>query len=120
MRLNLQTWEAQGLRPDAKEGAPAFRFHWNSPFFISPHDPNDAVSRRQQGVQADRKGRQLEAISADLTTQHNERMITTGSSAETHCTIVSLAESTLQKGNSLERGRKSAQGSMAARQEQSL
>ncbi len=44
------------------------------------------------------RGDKWEAISGDLTTNHPEKNATTGSNAETFCTIVSLAESPKQKG----------------------
>ena len=37
-RLDMRTWENRNIRPEAPEGV-KFRFNWNSPILISPHDP---------------------------------------------------------------------------------
>ena len=97
-RLNLTTWEMVGLQPSAKEGAPAFRFNWNSPFFVSPHDPTVLYLGGNRVFKLTDKGDNWRAVSEDLTTQDPKKMLTSGSSAETHCTVVSLAESPVQKG----------------------
>jgi len=39
-RFDLKTGEAKVIRPVPEQGAPAFRFNWNSPILISPHDRN--------------------------------------------------------------------------------
>jgi hypothetical protein len=37
-RLDMRTWESRNIRPEAPEGV-KYRFNWNSPIVISPHDP---------------------------------------------------------------------------------
>jgi photosystem II stability/assembly factor-like uncharacterized protein len=39
LRRNLVTGESKSIRPMEKEGEPRYRFQWNSPIVISPHDP---------------------------------------------------------------------------------
>jgi hypothetical protein len=38
-RINLRNGELRRLRPEPTEGAPRYRFHWNSPLIGSPHKP---------------------------------------------------------------------------------
>jgi photosystem II stability/assembly factor-like uncharacterized protein len=38
-RLNQATGERKSIRPSAPAGEPAYRFDWNSPIEISPHNP---------------------------------------------------------------------------------
>jgi photosystem II stability/assembly factor-like uncharacterized protein len=97
-RVNLLTGEYKGLRPDAKEGQSGLRFNWNSPFFVSPHDPKVLYLGGNHVFKLTNRGDDWARISPDLTTRNPEKMDTTGSSAETHCTVVSLAESPLVKG----------------------
>jgi photosystem II stability/assembly factor-like uncharacterized protein len=39
-RLHLDTGERRIIRPEPKPGQPRYRFDWNSPILISPHDPS--------------------------------------------------------------------------------
>jgi photosystem II stability/assembly factor-like uncharacterized protein len=97
-RIDLSTWQTWNMKPDVKEGAPALRFNWNSPFFVSPHDSNVLYLGGNKVFKLQNKGRETEAISDDLSTKDVNKILTTGSAAETHGTIVALAESPVQKG----------------------
>lgn len=39
-RFNLKTWGRRIIKPEPKEGEERYRFNWNSPLLISPHNPN--------------------------------------------------------------------------------
>src|SRR6202007_294565 len=39
-RYDLKTGEAKVIRPVPEQVSPPFRFNWNSPILISPHDHN--------------------------------------------------------------------------------
>lgn len=97
-RVHLDTGEMRPLRPEAKEGEEAFRFNWNAPFFVSPHDPTTLYLGGNKVFRLSNRGDQWEAISPDLTTRDPEIILTTGSNAETAGTIVALAESSLAPG----------------------
>lgn len=86
------------VAPQQAEGGPRFRFNWNSPFFISPHNPTTLYLGGNYVFRLTDRGAKWERISPDLTTANPEKMETVGSSAETHCTLVSLAESPLREG----------------------
>ncbi len=38
-RLNLKTGERKSLRPEPEDPKETYRFNWNSPILLSPHDP---------------------------------------------------------------------------------
>ena len=97
-RLNLATGKERVLRPAAREGAPEYRFNWNTPFAISPHDPSVLWMGGNHLFRLRERGDRWEVASPDLTTQDPKKMVTAGSGAETHCTIVTLAESPLRPG----------------------
>lgn len=97
-RLNIATGESRNLRPEPREGQNSFRFNWNTPFVISPHDPTVLYMGGNCVFRLTKRGDEWERISPDLTTRDPNKMDTVGSSAETHCTIVSIAESPIEKG----------------------
>ncbi|MCZ6834303.1 MAG: hypothetical protein O7G85_00880, partial [Planctomycetota bacterium] len=97
-RSNLATGEQWNIKPQALEGAPAFRFNWNAPFFLSPHDSTTIYLGGNCVFKLTKGGDAWERISDDLSTKILERVITVGSDAETYGTVVSLAESPLQQG----------------------
>ena len=92
-RLNLRTNQMYAIKPQPKEGTPAFRFNWNSPLAISHFDPTVLYLGGNRLFRLTSRGDRWEAISPDLSTGNPETMITAGSSAETYNTIVSFSES---------------------------
>ena len=97
-RVHLATGKMRYCRPSNKEGEPVFRFNWNSPFQISPHDSSVLWLGGNHLFRLYERGDKWERVSPDLTTKNPDRMVTGGSRAENYCTIVSLAESPLRKG----------------------
>jgi photosystem II stability/assembly factor-like uncharacterized protein len=84
------------------------RFNWNTPFFISPHNPSTIYVGANRVLKSVKRGDELSPISPDLTTRDTMKIRvstrTTGgvtpdvTGAETHATIVSLAESPMRPG----------------------
>src|SRR2546421_3307548 len=84
------------------------RWNWNTPFLISAHNPETFYAGANKVMKSTRRGEDLYPISPDLTTKDSMKirvsMHTTGgitpdvTGAETHCTIVSLAESPVRPG----------------------
>ncbi|HSG46305.1 MAG TPA: hypothetical protein VLA43_00695 [Longimicrobiales bacterium] len=84
------------------------RWNWNTPFFLSAHDPDVFYAAANRVLKSTTLGEDLEPISPDLTGQDPEKIRistrTTGgitldnTGAETHATIVSLEESPLVPG----------------------
>jgi photosystem II stability/assembly factor-like uncharacterized protein len=98
VRIHLDTGETRTLRPEAKEGRPRFRFNWNAPFFISPHEPTTLYLGGNCVFKLTERGDRWRRISEDLSTRDVEKIMAVGSQAETGGTVVSLAESALQAG----------------------
>lgn len=97
-RVHLDTGYRKYIKPSPKEGQPRFRFNWNSPFFISPHEPTTLYLGGNHVFKLTKRGDHWEKISPDLSTRDIEKIETVGSEAETHGTVVSLAESSLAAG----------------------
>jgi len=97
-RIHLDTGERVNLKPASKEGEPIYRFNWNAPFFISPHDPTVLYLGGNHVFKYTERGDRWRKISPDLTTRELAKMISEGSVAEQYGTIVSLAESPLSQG----------------------
>ena len=94
-RVNLRNGAHKGIRPQAKEGTPAFRFNWNTPFVISHFDPTVLYFGGNQLFRLTARGDEWQAISPDLSTMNPQTMTAAGSGAETYNTIVTLSESPL-------------------------
>lgn len=98
VRVRIDNGRARRIKPSPKEGQPRFRFNWNSPFFISPHNPTTLYFGGNYVFKLTDRGDKWERISPDLSTRDVEKIETVGSEAETHGTVVSLAESPLKAG----------------------
>ncbi|MEM7371012.1 MAG: hypothetical protein AAF587_20525 [Bacteroidota bacterium] len=82
-----------------------YRFNWDSPILISPHDPNTVYFGGNVLFKTTTKGDQWEVISPDLTTNDKSKQLTSGgeiyqdnTAAEFHCTILTIAESPKKEG----------------------
>ncbi|MFO0973089.1 MAG: glycosyl hydrolase [Phycisphaerae bacterium] len=98
VRVHLDSGVRKFLRPSPKEGQARYRFNWNSPFLISAHDPTTLYFGGNHVFKLTQRGERWERISEDLSTRDVEKIQTVGSEAETHGTVVSLAESPLAAG----------------------
>lgn len=102
VRIHLDSGVRRILMPSPKEGQRRFRFNWNTPFFVSPHaKPGEPTVLYMGGNYVFRVldgGDRWERISEDLSRAIVDRVDTVGSDAETHGTVVSLAESPLSRG----------------------
>ena len=86
----------------------ALRFNWNTPFLLSHHNPRTFYAGANKVLKSTNRGENLLPISPDLSTRDSMKIrISTTSTggitpdvtgAETHCTIVSLAESSFRPG----------------------
>src|SRR6185436_9619253 len=97
-RIRLDNNVMTSIAPAAREGQERIRFNWNSPYFVSPHDPAVLYIGGNRVFRLTERGNKYEAISPDLTRNEPVKTATVGSNAETYGTIVSLAESPLAKG----------------------
>jgi photosystem II stability/assembly factor-like uncharacterized protein len=104
-RHNIKTGESVRIRPEAKLGEPPFRFNWNSPITISPHDHNVLYFGGNFLFKSTDRGNSWVKASPDLTTNDPAKMKDSGgpitvdnTGAENHCTILTVSESPLKKG----------------------
>jgi len=97
-RQDLASGRERACKPSQNEGETAFRFNWNTPFQMSPHDPSVLWMGGQYVFRLYERGERWERVSPDLTTADPKKMATGGSGAEQHCTIVSLSESPAKPG----------------------
>ncbi|HDR68603.1 MAG TPA: hypothetical protein ENN61_06075, partial [Bacteroidaceae bacterium] len=111
MRTNMRTREQQNVSPQPRraDGAPVstikYRFNWNTPIVLSPHDKNTVYVGANVVFKSTDFGSHWEVISPDLTTNDPAKQKSAGgppwpenTTAEYHCTIISLAESPVQPG----------------------
>jgi photosystem II stability/assembly factor-like uncharacterized protein len=97
-RVHLDNGVHRTLRPSQREGQERLRFNWNSPFFVSKHDAGVLYHGGNKVFKLTERGEKWFAISPDLSRRDVDRIMTGGSDAETHGTVVSLAESPLRQG----------------------
>ena len=82
-----------------------YRFNWDSPITISPHDPNTVYFGGNVIFKSTDRGNTWEQISGDLTTNDKSKQRSSGgtiyqdnTAAEFHCTILYIAESPVEAG----------------------
>jgi photosystem II stability/assembly factor-like uncharacterized protein len=97
-RIHLDVGKVYPLMPAAKEGQQRLRFNWNTPFFISPHDPTTLYMAGNTVYKLTDRGEAWQRISEDLSRHDPDLIDAVGSRAEMAGTVVSLAESPLAPG----------------------
>jgi photosystem II stability/assembly factor-like uncharacterized protein len=104
-RYDWRINKSKAIRPAGRLDEPPYRFNWNSPIHISPHDSNTVFVGGNFLFRTTDKGKTWEMISPDLTTNDPEKQKDSGgpitpdnSGAEMHCTITTIAQSPLEKG----------------------
>ena len=103
-RHNLKTGESVRIRPEAPLGEPPYRFNWNSPIYLSPHDRNVLYFGGNFLFKSIDRGSSWTKASPDLTTNDPAKLKDSGgltvdnTGAENHCTILSISESPLKAG----------------------
>lgn len=97
-RLNMKTGQLKFLQPAPKEGEPAFRFNWTSPFWISHFDHTVLYLGGNHVFKLTERGDKWESISPDLSTQDIKKVSSIGSGAETYGTVFTISESPVTRG----------------------
>ncbi len=109
-RTDMRTREQQSIKPYlAGAGGAAvnekFRFNWNAPLIPSPHDKNTVYLAGNAVFKSTDFGKSWTRISDDLTTNDPAKLKDAGgpiapenTTAEYHCTIISLEESPIKSG----------------------
>jgi photosystem II stability/assembly factor-like uncharacterized protein len=82
-----------------------YRFNWNAGMAMSPHDPKTLYYGGNVLFRTTNRGQTWEVISPDLTTNDKNKQQSSGgpvtvdnTAAEFHCTILTIAESPVQRG----------------------
>jgi len=108
---DFRTREQQAVNPWGRGsgGGPAagqkYRWNWNAPIVLSPHEKSTVYFGANILFRSPDFGKTWEPISPDLTTNDPEKLKDAGgpvaienTTAEYHCTIITVAESPVQKG----------------------
>jgi photosystem II stability/assembly factor-like uncharacterized protein len=105
VRLDRVTGESIPIRPLANPGDPAIRWNWDTPLYMSPHNPSIIYGAGNRVFRSSNRGLNWEALGADLTGNANRDDIVTmgvkgseitvarNDGIQTWPTIVSFAES---------------------------
>jgi photosystem II stability/assembly factor-like uncharacterized protein len=107
VRVDRVTGETMSIRPVAPQGQPAYRWHWDTPMLISPHDASVVYVAGNRVFRAADRGLTFAPISPDLTTGEDsdrEQIVTMGlkgsditiaknDGISAYGTVVALAES---------------------------
>jgi photosystem II stability/assembly factor-like uncharacterized protein len=104
-RYDLRIKKSQTIRPAASLEDPPYRFNWNSPIYISPHDPKTVYTGGNYLFKTTDGGHSWKIVSPDLSTNDPEKQKDSGgpitwdnTGAEIHCTIITISESPLKEG----------------------
>jgi photosystem II stability/assembly factor-like uncharacterized protein len=95
-RVDQKSGQTISIRPQRKEGDPEFRFNWNSPIHISPHNSKIIYFGGNVLFRSMNKGDNWRIISPDLTT--NDAVKIAGKGNIQYCTITTIAESPIVPG----------------------
>jgi photosystem II stability/assembly factor-like uncharacterized protein len=91
-RINVRTGAGKDIQPQPPARAPEYRFNWNAPLLLSPHDPRTVYFGGNHVFRSANRGDDWEAISSDLTRGKPGRNSYMGH------TLTALAESPLKEG----------------------
>jgi len=104
-RYDMRIKKSQTIRPQAPAADPPYRYNWNSPILISPHDSKTVYTGGNYLFKTSDGGHSWEIISPDLSTNDPEKQKDSGgpitadnTGAEIHCTIITIAESPVKNG----------------------
>ena len=109
VRYDRESGESIDIRPEPKEGEFTFKWNWNTPLFISPHNHNRIYCAANKVFRSDDKGDTWEEISGDLTAQidrnkwpvmgkyWSSESVAKDKSTSLYGTIVSMSESSLKE-----------------------
>jgi photosystem II stability/assembly factor-like uncharacterized protein len=77
VRVDRVTNETMSIRPVPPAGEPAYRWHWDTPMALSPHDPSVVYVAANRVFRAPDRGLTFTPISPDLTTNPDREAIVT-------------------------------------------
>jgi hypothetical protein len=77
VRVDRVTGETMSIRPQPAQGEPAYRWHWDTPIMLSPHDPKVVYAAANRVFRSTDRGLSWTAVSEDLTDGQNRDDIVT-------------------------------------------
>jgi hypothetical protein len=77
VRVDRVTGETVTMRPVAGPGEPPYRWNWDTPFILSPHNPAVLFAGSNRVFRSSNHGQTWEAIGGDLTTNANRDEVVT-------------------------------------------
>lgn len=69
VRFNRETGESVGIRPSPEKGGAAYRYNWDAPLLISPHNHKRIYFAANKVFRSDNMGNTWQVISDDLSQQ---------------------------------------------------
>jgi len=104
-RYDVDSKRIKTIQPLPEKGDPKLRFNWNAPMELSTHQPDRFYMGSQFLHKSEDMGETWQKISPDLTTNNKAKqdqeasggLSQDNSGAENHCTIFTIAESTLDE-----------------------
>ncbi len=94
-RADQSVGERVQITPVPPEGNEPYRFTWNTPLVLSPHNSSTLYTGGQMLLRSEDRGDSWEEISPDLT--NNDKIKIAGTGHVMYCTIVSIDESPKEK-----------------------
>ena len=77
VRIDRVTGETMSIRPQAQPGDPALRWNWDTPLFMSPHDPKIIYAAGNKLFRSANRGLTWEGVGPDLTANGNRDDVVT-------------------------------------------
>lgn len=97
-RFDLRSGAIKSLRPEPAEGQAGYRFNWNAPLLPSRWDSSAFYLGGNRVFRLTDRGESWRPISPDLSARITDRILTTGSGAETYGVVYTIAESPVRRG----------------------
>ncbi|MDX2445110.1 MAG: hypothetical protein QNK30_15050 [Bacteroidales bacterium] len=95
-RVDQLLGERKNIQPVAGEGKPPYRYTWNTPLILSPHNSSILYTGGQMLLRSVDRGESWQEISPDLT--RNDSVKIAGRGHLMYCTISSISESPITPG----------------------
>jgi photosystem II stability/assembly factor-like uncharacterized protein len=99
-RVDLVTGESSGIQPSPEDTTETYRFNWNSPVLISPHNPDVMYFGGNKLFKTTDRGENWETLSEDLTrneTPSEWEILGLKPSLRPYNTLTAIAESPLRE-----------------------
>jgi photosystem II stability/assembly factor-like uncharacterized protein len=102
--FDVETGDSQDIKPVAPLDEPPYRFNWNAPILLSPHNNEVVYFGGNFLFKTTDRGRSWEKVSPDLSSNDPKKQKDSGgitpdnTGAEIHCTVYTIAESPLKEG----------------------